>query len=105
MNTYREIVAVDIEESRLKVAEDVTFQSMGPGEQTVVLSLTSGQLYTCNETTESFLKALDGRRTFGEVVQLLVEQYEVADDRLRSDLQTMAEELLAEKLITQVKLG
>ena len=93
---------MDIEQSRLKVAEDVTFQSMGPGEQTVVLSLTSGQLYTCNETTESFLKALDGRRTFAEVVALLWEQYEVTTEHLRSDLQGIAEELLGEKLIAEV---
>jgi hypothetical protein len=48
--------------ARLKLANDVTFQSLGPGEETVVLSLNSGYLYTGNETTEAFLRKLDGRR-------------------------------------------
>ena len=87
------------DQSRFKVAEDVKYQSMGPGEQTVVLSLNSGQLFTCNETTASFIEAMDGRRSFAEIVDALVEKYEVSRERLHADLAGMANELLAEKLI------
>ena len=59
---------MDITQGRLRVAEDVTFQTMGPGEQTVVLCMASGQLYTCNETTRAFLQAVDGTKSFDEIV-------------------------------------
>jgi pyrroloquinoline quinone biosynthesis protein D len=79
----------------------VTNETLGPGQDTVVLSLRSGYLYTCNETTAAFLKALDGRRTFADVIDLLLEQFEVPRDTLRSDLVALAEKLLAEKLILE----
>lgn len=68
-------------------------------EETVMLSLSSGYLYTCNETTRSFIGALDGERTFGEVVDLLTDQYDVPREQFLSDLETILEELLREKLI------
>ncbi|HON91647.1 MAG TPA: hypothetical protein PKZ07_08805 [Sedimentisphaerales bacterium] len=52
------------EDAILKRAEDVTYQSLGPGEDTVILCLRTGQLHTCNETTRAFLDALDTPRTF-----------------------------------------
>lgn len=88
-----------IANSRLRLADDVTFQSMGPGAETVMLSLGSGNLYTCNETTEAFLRALDGSRTFDQAIDKLAEQYEVAKDQLRGDLKKLTDRLLAEKLV------
>ena len=88
-----------IDDRILAVAEDVTFQSMGPGEQTVVLSLTTGELYTCNETAEEFLKALDGRRTFAQIVGELLSRFEVDAPRLEADLTQLADQMLAERMI------
>ena len=87
------------DETILTLADDVTFQSMGEGEQTVVLSLSSGYLYTCNATTESFLKALDGQATVGQILTGLAEQYEVSLDRLSRDILALAQQMLDEKLI------
>lgn len=89
------------ESTRLRLAEDVSYQSLGPGEQTVLLSLTSGYLYTCNETTAAFLDALDGQRSFGEVLDLLVEQFDVSREQLRADMQGLVEELIGEGLIVE----
>jgi len=86
-------------DSCLRLRDDVTFQSLGEDGQTVVVSLTSGQLYTCNETTHDFLHAVDGRRSFGEVVDVLAETYDVERETLEADLVGMAEELLREGLI------
>jgi len=86
---------------RLAMADGVTSETLGPGQDTVVLSLRSGYLYTCNVTTAAFLKALDGRRTFAEVVDLLYEQFDVPRDALRRDLSALAQKLLAEKLILE----
>jgi pyrroloquinoline quinone biosynthesis protein D len=87
------------ETTRLAVSDDVAHQSLGEGEETVVLSLRSGYLYTCNETTQRFLTALDGQRTLGEVVDVLAQEYEVDRATLTADLAAMAERLLAEGLV------
>lgn len=84
---------------RLSLAEDVTFQSVGDGKDTVILSLSSGYLYTCNETTARFLSHLDGRRTFGEIIGALGQEFEVPLDKLRADMAGLAERLIQEKLI------
>jgi hypothetical protein len=87
--------------SHLKLADDVTFQSLGPKEQTVVLSLSSGHLYTCNDTTASFLRALDGRRSLSELVNELAKEYDVPAQRLQSDMEQLASKMLQEKLIVE----
>ena len=87
------------EQTHLRLADDVTFQSLGDDEQTVVLSLGSGYLYTCNQTTQAFLEAMGQGETFGRIVDALFEQYDVTRDELLADLAEMAEKLLDEKLI------
>lgn len=83
----------------LSLSEDVAFQWLVDTRQAVVVSITSGQLYTCNETTFSLLRAIDGTRTFGQIVEGLAEQYEVAKEKLRADLGGMADTLIQERLI------
>ena len=87
--------------SRLKLADDVTYQSLGPGSDTVVFSLNSGYLYTCNETSAAFLQALDGQRTLAEVIDTLWEQYEVPREDLTRDMTALASKLLEEKLLVE----
>ncbi|NQU75602.1 MAG: PqqD family protein [Planctomycetes bacterium] len=87
------------EQKRLRLAEDMTFQPLGADGQAVVVSLASGQLYTCNETTRAFLQAIDGKRSFGEIVDMLADEYAVARGKLMADLATIAARLIEEKLI------
>ena len=87
------------DDAHLKLAEDVTFQTPGGGEDTVILCLRSGYLYTCNETSSSFLSAIDGQRTFAEIVDRLIEEYDVARDELSADLKALAERLVEEKML------
>ena len=89
------------ERTRLRLAEDVTYQSLGASEQTVLLSLTSGYLYTCNETTAAFLDALDGSLSFGQVLDQLLEQFDVAREELRADMECLVEDLIREGLIIE----
>ena len=89
--------------TRLALAPDVTFQSLGDAQDTVILSLKSGYLYTCNRTSARFLSAVDGRRTFAELVDLLRGQYDVAEAKLRGDLLSLGDKLLAERLLTVVE--
>ena len=85
----------------LKLANDVTFQSLGPGEETVVLSLSSGYLFTCNETAAAFLRKLDGRRPLAAVVDLLLDEFQVHREALSADMTELAAKLLEEKLIVE----
>ena len=87
--------------ARLKLANDVTFQSLGPGEETVVLSLNSGYLFTCNETTDAFLRKLDGRRPLAAVIDLLFDEFQVPREVLSMDMTELAAKLLEEKLIVE----
>lgn len=84
----------------LAVSGDVTYQPLADG-RTVVLSLSDGQLYTCNETSRAFLAALDGRASFGDVLDRLCEQFDVPRDRLRTDLLELIEYLEREKLLVR----
>lgn len=86
--------------TRLQLADDVTFQSMGDGEQTVVLSLTTGALFTCNDTTRSLLAAVDGERTFGEIVDTVLTQFDIPREKLHADLGAMAQQLIDEGLVS-----
>jgi len=80
---------------------DVTYQSLGSDQPTVVLSLRSGYLYTCNETTAAFLDAVRAGRTFGEAVDCIMEQFEVSREELWADLEPLVEELIREGLIVE----
>ena len=89
------------DDSVLKLAEDISYQEMSPGGQTVILSLASGYLFTCNDTTRSFLEALDGQRSFAEVLNRLIGRYEVEPERLRQDIAKLAEKMLDLGLIVR----
>ena len=87
--------------ARLRLADDVTFQSLGPGEETVVLSLNSGYLYTCNDTTAAFLRGLDGKRALAAVIDSLFDEFEVPRETLSKDMTALATKLLEEKLLVE----
>ncbi len=81
------------------LSEQASLQSMGDGA--VILLADSGQLYTCNETTEAFLKHVDGSRTFGEIVGLFVAEFEVDEATARDDLTALSGDLMAEGIIVR----
>jgi hypothetical protein len=87
------------EQALLRRADDVTYQSLGPGEDTVILCLRTGQLHTCNETTRAFLDALDQPRVFTEVFERLYEQYEVSPEKLKADMMGLLENLIREGIV------
>lgn len=87
------------DQTRLALAADVTFQGLGPRQETVILSLASGYLFTCSETTAALLRAVDGRRTVAELVDLLLREYDVLREKLRADVLSMAAQLVEKKLL------
>ena len=78
-----------------------SFQSVGDGA--VVLLADSGQLYSCNDTSEAFLRHVDGKHSLGDIVDLLAEEYEVEREMLEADLAELAENLKQEGVIISGK--
>ena len=87
------------------LSDSVSFQPLGQGEGAVILLIGSGDIFTCNDTTSAFLRALDGSRTFGHSVELLAESFEVERPVLRSDLEQLASNLVAQGIIVQPTTG
>ena len=78
-----------------------SFQSVGDGA--VVLLADSGQLYSCNDTSEAFLRHVDGKRSLGDIVDLMAQEYEVEREMLEADLVELAESLKQEGVIVSGK--
>jgi hypothetical protein len=83
----------------LRRADDITYQSLGPEEDTVILCLRTGQLHTCNETTRAFLDTLDKPRTLSESLDRLRDQYKVSREKLQADLIRLTEQLIQEGIL------
>nr|WP_306283153.1 PqqD family protein [Mesorhizobium sp. LMG17149] len=81
----------------LRLAEDASVQHVGDGA--VVLLARSGQLYTCNGTTEAFLDKVDGARNLDQIVDLLCEEFEVDKGTLDQDMAALAADLISEGIL------
>ena len=86
-----------VSETVLRMADDASVQHVGDGA--VVLLARSGQLYTCNGTTEAFLDKVDGARSLDQIVGLLSSEFEVDRDTLDQDMTELAAELVAEGIL------
>ncbi|TPL84289.1 PqqD family protein [Mesorhizobium sp. B2-3-12] len=81
----------------LRLADDASVQHVGDGA--VVLLARSGQLYTCNGTTEAFLDKVDGARSLSQIVGLLCEEFEIDKGTLDEDMAALATELVSEGIL------
>jgi len=90
---------VDVDSRVFSLRDGVSFQKLGDEDGAVILMLETGQLYTCNATTATFLAAVDGSRTFSQLVDEVSSAFEVSREDLHRDLSQMAEQLVAEGLL------
>jgi pyrroloquinoline quinone biosynthesis protein D len=79
------------------LAANASFQALGEGA--VVLMIDSGQIYSCNETTEAFLKLVDGKRNFGEIIDRLVTEFAIDRDTLAVDFLPVVQQLRSEGIL------
>jgi hypothetical protein len=86
-------------QSTLKLSPDVTFRSLGDGQGAVVVETKTGLLFSCNDTTTALLDAIDGKRSFKEIVDRLHGTFEVDRAVLEADLKGIVGELLDSGLI------
>ena len=92
-----EIMTEITEASVLSLAPNASFQSLGDGA--VILMIDSGQLYTCNESTEAFLKNIDGQRNFGAILDLLMSEFAADRETLSQDFRAVAGDLKSKRII------
>ena len=83
----------------LSLAKGISLQSLGANEGAVILTIESGQLYTCNDTTTKFLEAIDGKRTLAQIIDELGNTFDVSPDELRTDMIALARQLIADGII------
>jgi hypothetical protein len=86
-----------VSETVLRLADDASVQHVGDGA--VVLLARSGQLYTCNDTTEAFLDKVDGARSLDQIVGLLSDEFDVDRETLDQDMAALAAELVSECIL------
>jgi len=84
-----------------RLADGVTFESVTDGA--VILVFDNGQLYSCNETSAAFLKALDGTRTLQDVAEQMAAEFDTSAANIAGDLRDLAEEMQAEGIIVGVR--
>ncbi|WP_223477388.1 PqqD family protein [Oricola indica] len=78
-----------------------SFETVGDGA--VILLGDSGQLYSCNDTSEAFLRNVDGQRSIDEIARLMESEYDVALETLIGDLNELAAELESEGIVVSAE--
>jgi hypothetical protein len=86
-------------DARLQLAPGVNYQSLGEGEDGVLLSLQSGYLYRCNHTAISLLDLLRDRPTRDELLTDFASRYGLQREQARGDVLPLLEDLLGQQLI------
>lgn len=69
------------------------------GEAVMVLPAT-GKVHTLNQVGTRFWQLADGQRTFGEVIDLLAEEFDAPRERIEQDCREFARELASRELIS-----
>jgi len=91
------------EQSVLKLSPAASFQTLGNGA--VVLMADSGQLYSANETMEAFLARVDGIRTLGEIIDSMLDAFEVERSVLAADVLELSGELAGEGIVVEARIA
>ena len=87
-------------ETKLRLAPNVTFRSLGEGEGTVVVDTKTGELYSCNQTAAAFLEAIDGRRTFEAIIDVVHRKFDVDRAVLYADLRDVTAQMLQKGVLS-----
>ena len=90
----------EIMQSRLRVPEHVVYRSFG--DETVVVNLRSGKYHGLNPTAARMLDVLSGSPTVEDGVRDLAHEFDVDEQRIRSDVSTLCQALLDRELVELV---
>jgi Coenzyme PQQ synthesis protein D (PqqD) len=84
-------------DARFQIPKDIQFRQVA-GES-ILLNLSAGTYFCLNEIGASMWQGLAEHGEIEPVVQALLEEYDVEEDRLRSDLLDLVEQLLEKDLL------
>ena len=76
---------------------DIAYEKVG--EESILLSLTSGAHYTLNDTGTMFWELIDGKRSIADCAAEIASEYDVEPEIVEADLLELATEFKSEKLI------
>lgn len=85
--------------TRLALPSHVSLQSLGEEDGGVLLRIDTGEMYTVNDTTLSFLQELDGERSVADIAGRMVDAFDVEPAIVLADLIEVANGLAAESLV------
>ena len=83
----------------LRLAHGVNYQSLGEGEDGVLLCMQSGYLYRCNPTAITVLDLLQEQPTVDGLLGAFADCYGLPVEQARGDLLPLLDDLLQERLI------
>ena len=87
--------------TRVTLQQDAVDTVLQNGE-TVLLHLGTNQYYTLNETGSHIWRLLGKGLSLGEIGQSIESEFDVSSDHAHRSVIDLAEELVAEKLVTLV---
>lgn len=70
------------------------------GDETVILDLASGTYFGLDPVGARIWQLMGEGRTFGEICDVLLDEYDVTREALEHDVIELADKLLAQKLIS-----
>jgi len=82
-----------------RLADNVSWKKMD--DLVIVVALETGAYYSLNRTASEFWEQIIAGKSLEEVKETLTEVFEVAEERLRTDIAGCIEEWLANRLIVQ----
>lgn len=89
------------DDQRLSLAAGVNYQTLGPNEDAVLLSMESGYLYRCNGSAVQILDLMAERPTIAELRSKFAAQAGIAPSKVDTDVDAFIEDLVAEQLIVK----
>jgi len=82
----------------LRRVDDVRFRAVG--DETVVIRQEAAEALVLNEVAGRLLDLIDGKRTIADLVDRLLEEYEVAPGDVVGDVKEYLEELVETGIVT-----
>lgn len=83
--------------SILRLSDNASFRSMG--DSGVILMTDTGQLYSCNETAEAFMRQLGNEEPVSAIAANIAKEFEVEQQVLYADLSELIEYLVSERVL------
>ena len=77
----------------------VSYQSLGDGEDAILLSLSNGYLYRCNHTTIALFDAIKYQVPMAKIVSGLAGRYAVSKAQVRHDLKESLKSMISEGFV------